>query len=90
MAPLDPDQLEAPYKAQDYRSIYMEGLVPADIVGALAQAAALTAWHSNHRFADVAAQKRNACRWCQACLPELWSRAFPANRSGRDHAAHSW
>ncbi|KAI1691821.1 NADH pyrophosphatase-like rudimentary NUDIX domain-containing protein [Ditylenchus destructor] len=50
MAPLDPDALAEPLRAQDYRSIYMEGLVSADIVGALAQAAALTAWHSNHRF----------------------------------------
>jgi NAD+ diphosphatase len=31
MAPLDPDALAEPFRAQDYRSIYMEGLVPADM-----------------------------------------------------------
>ncbi|KAB0572413.1 NAD(+) diphosphatase [Brucella pituitosa] len=82
MAPLDPEQLEAPYKAQDYRSIYMEGLVPADIVGALAQAAALTAWHSNHRFCGRCGTKSEmraggAKRVCPNCGAEHFPRTDP-------------
>ncbi|MDH7790107.1 NAD(+) diphosphatase [Ochrobactrum sp. AN78] len=81
-APLDPDQLEAPYKAQDYRSIYMEGLVPADIIGALAQAAALTAWHSNHRFCGRCGTKSEmraggAKRVCPNCGAEHFPRTDP-------------
>lgn len=81
-APLDPDQLEAPYKAQDYRSIYMEGLVPADIIGALAQAAALTAWHSNHRFCGRCGTKSEmraggAKRVCPNCGAENFPRTDP-------------
>lgn len=82
MAPLDPDQLEAPYKAQDYRSIYMEGLVPADIIGALAQAAALTAWHSNHHFCGRCGTKSEmraggAKRICPNCGAEHFPRTDP-------------
>ncbi|MFK4820568.1 NAD(+) diphosphatase [Ochrobactrum quorumnocens] len=81
-APLDPDQLEARYKAQDYRSIYMEGLVPADIIGALAQAAALTAWHSNHRFCGRCGTKSEmraggAKRVCPNCGAEHFPRTDP-------------
>lgn len=82
MAPLDPDALEQPFRAQDYRSIYMEGLVPADIVGALAQAAALTAWHSNHRFCGRCGTKSEmraggAKRICPNCGAEHFPRTDP-------------
>lgn len=46
----DPDMLPEPFKAVDYRSVYMQGLLPPDELGALAQAAALIAWHENHRY----------------------------------------
>ena len=55
--PLDPETMEAPFRLQDYRSIYTEGLVSADLPGALAQAAALTAWHTIIDTAGAAAQK---------------------------------
>lgn len=82
MAPLDPDALAEPFRAQDYRSIYMEGLVPADIVGALAQAAALTAWHSNHRFCGRCGTKSEmraggGKRVCPNCGAEHFPRTDP-------------
>lgn len=46
----DPETLEAPLKALDYRSIYLENRLPGDIIGALAEAAALDSWHGNHRY----------------------------------------
>ncbi len=46
----DPETLIEPLRMRDYRSVYTEGLLGPDMLGALAQAAALTAWHANHRF----------------------------------------
>lgn len=82
MAPLDPDAIEQHYRAQDYRSIYMEGLVPANIVGALAQAGALTAWHNNHRFCGRCGTKSEmraggAKRVCPNCNAEHFPRTDP-------------
>ncbi|MFD1198216.1 NAD(+) diphosphatase [Brucella gallinifaecis] len=82
MALLDPETLQHPFRAQDYRSIYMEGLVPSDIVGALAQAAALTAWHSNHRFCGRCGNKSEmraggAKRVCPHCQAEHFPRTDP-------------
>ncbi|MCX2695437.1 MULTISPECIES: NAD(+) diphosphatase [Ochrobactrum] len=82
MAPLDPDALAHPFRAQDYRSIYMEGLVSTDLVGALAQAAALTAWHSNHRFCGRCGTKSQmraggAKRICPNCGAEHFPRTDP-------------
>ena len=82
MAPLDPDALAHPFRAQDYRSIYMEGLVSTDLVGALAQAAALTAWHSNHRFCGRCGTKSEmraggAKRICPNCGAEHFPRTDP-------------
>ena len=82
MAPLDPETLEAPFAAQDYRSIYMEGLVPADLLGVLAQAAALTAWHNNHRFCSRCGTKTDmraggAKRQCPNCGAEHFPRTDP-------------
>jgi len=82
MTELDPETLREPYRAQDYRSIYMEGLVPADLVGALAQAAALTAWHSNHRYCGRCGSKSEmraggAKRVCPNCKAEHFPRTDP-------------
>ncbi|PWL19427.1 NAD(+) diphosphatase [Falsochrobactrum shanghaiense] len=82
MAPLDPEALPAPYRAQDYRSIYMEGLVSADILGALAQAAALIAWHGNHRYCGRCGTKSKmraggAKRQCPNCGAEHFPRTDP-------------
>ncbi len=82
MTPLDPETLPAPFRAQDYRSLYMEGLVGADLLGALAQAAALTAWHTNHRFCGRCGHKSQmraggAKRVCPECNAEHFPRTDP-------------
>ncbi|MBV2142196.1 NAD(+) diphosphatase [Falsochrobactrum sp. TDYN1] len=82
MAPLDPDALDMPYRAQEYRSVYMEGLVSADILGALAQAAALTAWHGNHRYCARCGTKSEmraggARRQCPNCEAQHFPRTDP-------------
>jgi NAD+ diphosphatase len=59
---LDPEDLPETVKAIDYRSVYMQGLVGAEMLGELAQAGALVAWHANHRF-------------CGRCGHETLSRA---------------
>ncbi|TIW30482.1 MAG: NADH pyrophosphatase, partial [Mesorhizobium sp.] len=49
-AGLDPEQLPETIKAIDYRSVYMQGLIDDAAAGAMAQGAALLAWHASHRF----------------------------------------
>lgn len=82
MTPFDPETLPEPFKAQDYRSLYMEGLLGADLLGALAQAAALTAWHTNHRFCGRCGHKSEmraggAKRVCPHCNAEHFPRTDP-------------
>jgi NAD+ diphosphatase len=47
---LDPETLPADLKAIDHRSIYTQGLLGPDELGALAQAASLITWNQTHRF----------------------------------------
>ncbi|TIX79727.1 MAG: NADH pyrophosphatase, partial [Mesorhizobium sp.] len=47
-AGLDPEQLPETIKAIDYRSVYMQGLIDDAAAGAMAQGAALLAWHASH------------------------------------------
>lgn len=51
-APHDHDRESLPegIKAIDFRSIYIQGLLDAPDLGALAQGAALLAWHETHRY----------------------------------------
>lgn len=82
MTPLDPEALPEPFRAQDYRSLYMEGLVGEDLLGALAQAAALTAWHSGHRFCGRCGTKSEmraggAKRHCPHCGTDHFPRTDP-------------
>src|SRR5262245_37551062 len=75
-AGVDPDKLPEGIKAIDYRSVYVQGLLEAPDLGALAQAAALLAWHASHRF-------------CGKCGSETLMRAGGYKRScpgcGADH-----
>lgn len=41
-----PDLIEA----IDYRSVYTQGLIPPDQLGAMAQAVSLLTWHENHKY----------------------------------------
>src|SRR5262245_7779301 len=49
-AGVNPENLPDGVKAIDYRSVYVQGLLAAPELGALAQGAALLAWHANHLF----------------------------------------
>ncbi|MFC4626405.1 NAD(+) diphosphatase [Daeguia caeni] len=81
-APLDPEKIHLPLKVQDYRSVYTEGLLSADVLGALAQAAALTAWHGNHRFCGRCGSRTEmrgggAKRQCTNCEAQHFPRTDP-------------
>lgn len=45
-----PEALSEAVKAIEYRAVYVQGLLDTGELGALAQGAALLAWHANHRF----------------------------------------
>jgi NAD+ diphosphatase len=49
-AGVDAEALPETVKAIDYRSVNVQGLIDAQALGALAQGAALLAWHANHGF----------------------------------------
>ena len=79
---LEPEQLPAGVKAIDYRSVYIQGLLDPAALGALAQAAALLAWHASHRFCSKcgpASEMRigGYKRLCPACGAEHFPRTDP-------------
>ena len=47
---MEKDHLPHDMKAIDLRSVYMQGLVSADRLGAIAQGSALVSWNRSHRF----------------------------------------
>ncbi len=66
----------------DLRTIAVEGLVPEDELGALAQAKSLLFWHSRHRFcANCGSATRSATgglrRDCPACGTQHFPRTDP-------------
>jgi NAD+ diphosphatase len=76
--------------AQDLRSIAVQGLVPADELGMLAQAKSLLSWHARHRFcANCGSLDQSGDRRAQARLPVLFGPAFPPHGSGVDHAGRA-
>ena len=72
----------------DLRSIAVQGLVDAEHLPPLAEAKAMLHWHARHRFCsncgarDADSSQAGWRRDCPACK----ARAFPAHRSGGDHA----
>lgn len=81
-ARLEEEELPEEWKAVDYRSVYMQGLLPADQLGALAQAAALMAWHDNHRFCgrcgtETEMQDGGYKRLCPSCGAQHFPRTDP-------------
>ena len=66
-AGVEPEALPETVKAIDYRSVNVQGLIDAPALGALAQGAALLAWHANHGFCGkCGGPHRDACRRLQA------------------------
>lgn len=79
---LDPEQLPDTVKSIDFRSIHVQGLLDASGLGALAQGAALLAWHQNHRFCGRCGHKTEARaggykRICVSCKAEHFPRTDP-------------
>ncbi|UDL92354.1 NAD(+) diphosphatase [Mesorhizobium sp. PAMC28654] len=81
-AGVDPEQLPETIKAIDYRSVYMQGLIDEAAAGAMAQGAALLAWHASHRFCSkcgTESQMRAGGykRHCPNCGTEHFPRTDP-------------
>lgn len=81
-AGIDPEQLPETIKAIDYRSVYMQGLIDEASAGAMAQGAALLAWHANHRFCgrcghETQMRAGGYKRVCPACGAEHFPRTDP-------------
>ena len=73
-AEFDPETLPETVKAIDFRSVAVQGLIDAPGLGALAQGAALLAWHASHGFCSKCGHRsemraggyRRACPNCNA------------------------
>jgi NAD+ diphosphatase len=82
VADVDAEQLPETVKAIDYRSVYMQGLIDEAAAGAMAQGAALLAWHASHRFCSkcgTQSQMRAGGykRHCPNCGTEHFPRTDP-------------
>lgn len=81
-AGVEPEHLRQEFKAIDFRSIHAQGLLDAAGLGALAQGAALLAWHSSHRFCgrcggQTAMRAGGYKRICTRCEAEHFPRTDP-------------
>ena len=79
---VEPEQLPETIKAIDYRSVYMQGLIDEAAAGALAQGAALLAWHASHRFCSKCGTPSDMRaggykRHCPNCSTEHFPRTDP-------------
>jgi NAD+ diphosphatase len=82
LAGIDPEQLPETVKAIDYRSVYMQGLIDEAAAGAMAQGAALLAWHASHRFCSKCGTQSEMRaggykRHCPNCGTEHFPRTDP-------------
>lgn len=81
-ANLQPEGLPNHLKAIDFRSIHAQGLIDSAGLGALAQGAALLAWHGNHCFcgrcgAGTEMRAGGYKRLCLSCGAEHFPRTDP-------------
>ena len=79
---LDSEAMPEGVKGIDFRSIHMQGLLASHDLGALAQGAALVAWHASHRFcsrcgAESQARAGGYKRVCPSCNAEHFPRTDP-------------
>jgi NAD+ diphosphatase len=79
---IEPEHLPETIKAIDYRSVYMQGMIDEASAGAMAQGAALLAWHASHRFCSkCGAQSQMRAggykRQCPNCGTEHFPRTDP-------------
>ena len=69
-------------KAIDYRSVYTQGLIPPDQLGAMAQAVSLLTWHDNHKFcgrcgSETVMRDGGYRRTCPNCEAQHFPRTDP-------------
>jgi len=69
-------------QAIDYRSVYTQGLIPTDQLGAMAQAVSLLTWNENHRFCgrcgtETLMRDGGYRRTCPNCLAQHFPRTDP-------------
>ena len=81
-AGIEPEKLPEMIKAIDYRSVYMQGLIDEAAAGALAQGAALLAWHASHAFCSKCGNPSEMRaggyrRHCPACGTDHFPRTDP-------------
>jgi NAD+ diphosphatase len=81
-AGLEPEALPENIKAIDYRSVNVQGLLDQGSLGALAQAAALIAWHGSHLFCSKCGKPTEMRiggykRVCTGCATEHFPRTDP-------------
>jgi len=79
---IEPEQLPDGIKAIDYRSINIQGLIDEAALGALAQGAALLAWHASHAYCSRCGSKSEMRiggykRSCPNCSAEHFPRTDP-------------
>ncbi|MEZ5805202.1 MAG: NAD(+) diphosphatase [Rhizobiaceae bacterium] len=79
---LEPEVLPDGIKAIDYRSINVQGLIDPAAAGALAQGAALLAWHASHAYCSRCGTKSEMRiggykRACPSCNAEHFPRTDP-------------
>ncbi|MBZ9739446.1 MULTISPECIES: NAD(+) diphosphatase [unclassified Mesorhizobium] len=82
LAGIDAERLPETVKAIDYRSVYMQGLIDEAAAGAMAQGAALLAWHASHRFCSKCGSESQMRaggykRHCPNCGTEHFPRTDP-------------
>jgi NAD+ diphosphatase len=81
-AGIEPEALPETVKAIDYRSVNVQGLIEPPLLGALAQGAALLAWHASHGFCSKCGHKSEIRaagyrRVCPNCSTEHFPRTDP-------------
>ncbi len=79
---LDFAALPEPIRAIDYRSVYTQGLIPPDQLGAMAQAVSLLSWHDNHKFcgrcgSETVMRDGGYRRTCPNCEAQHFPRTDP-------------
>src|SRR5262245_51735650 len=81
-AGIEPDAVPEAVKAIDYRSVNVQGLLDAPSLGAMAQGAALLAWHASHGFCSKCGHRSEMRsggyrRFCPNCSTEHFPRTDP-------------
>ena len=79
---VDVETLPDEIKAIDYRSVNVQGLLDSETLGALAQGAALLAWHASHGFCSKCGSRSEMQaggyrRFCANCQTQHFPRTDP-------------